>query len=174
MRAGSVYFGPVNAEFDWWLLFVGIAVGAGLVWFVLADSRRHQEEIEADEVPREALWLSTTLAEDGWDVPPEAVERLLRAAARLPGGATAGPDAGAAAPADVSLPDPGARGADAPRAGVRSRRADHAAARVIARAQSSPARTGGDGADGLPAVVSDTPNCAPSSTPAIDGAGPTQ
>ena len=31
--------------------------------------------------------------------------------------------------------------------------------------QSSPARTGGAGADGLPTVVSDTPNCAPSATP---------
>ncbi len=78
MTAGSVYFGPVNAEFDWWLLFVGIAVGAGLVWFVLADSRRHQDEIDADELPREALWLSSALADDGWDVPPEATERLLR------------------------------------------------------------------------------------------------
>ena len=68
----------MNAEFDWWLLFVGIAVGAGLVWFVLADSRRRQEDIEGDEEPREALWLATTLADDGWDVPPEAVERLLR------------------------------------------------------------------------------------------------
>ena len=68
----------MNAEFNWWLLIVGLAVGAGLVWFVVADSRRREEDIEADEEPREALWLSTTLAEDGWDVPPEAVERLLR------------------------------------------------------------------------------------------------
>jgi hypothetical protein len=67
----------VNAEFDWWLLFVGIAVGAGLVWFVLGEMRRRQEDIEADELPRQALWLSAAMADDGWTVPPEATTRLL-------------------------------------------------------------------------------------------------
>jgi hypothetical protein len=67
----------VNAEFNWWLLIVGLVVGAGLVWFVLADSRRREREVDAVERPREALWLSTTLADEGWDVPPEATERLL-------------------------------------------------------------------------------------------------
>ena len=67
----------MNAEFDWWLLFVGIAVGAGLVWFVLGEMRRRQEDIEADELPRQALWLSAAMADDGWTVPPEATTRLL-------------------------------------------------------------------------------------------------
>ena len=31
---GSLYFAAVNAEFNWWLLIVGLVVGAGLVWFV--------------------------------------------------------------------------------------------------------------------------------------------
>jgi hypothetical protein len=74
----SVYFPAVNAEFNWWLLIVGIVVGAGLVWFVLADSRRRERDIDAEELPREALWLSTSLADEGWSVPPEATERLLR------------------------------------------------------------------------------------------------
>jgi len=68
----------VNAEFNWWLLIVGLVVGAGLVWFVLADSRRRDADIDAEELPREALWLSSTLADEGWTVPPEATERLLQ------------------------------------------------------------------------------------------------
>ena len=47
----------MNAEFNWWLLIVGLVVGAGLVWFVVADSRRRDADIEADERPREAIWL---------------------------------------------------------------------------------------------------------------------
>jgi hypothetical protein len=67
----------VNAEFNWWLLIVGLVVGAGLVWFVVADSRRRDHDIDADELPREALWLSTVLREEGHDVSPAAAERLL-------------------------------------------------------------------------------------------------
>jgi hypothetical protein len=68
----------VNAEFNWWLLIVGLVVGAGLVWFVLSDARRREVDVEAEELPREALWLSSSLADEGWDVTPEVAERLLR------------------------------------------------------------------------------------------------
>jgi hypothetical protein len=67
----------VNAEFNVWLLIVGLVLGAGLVWLVLMDSRRHEAEIDADERPREAAWLSLVMAEDGFEVSPEAAERLL-------------------------------------------------------------------------------------------------
>jgi hypothetical protein len=30
----------MNAEFNVWLLIVGLVVGAGLVWLVIMDSRR--------------------------------------------------------------------------------------------------------------------------------------
>ena len=73
----SLYFAAVNAEFNWWLLIVGLVVGAGLVWFVLMDARRREADVDAEEVPREAAWLSAILADEGWDVPPEATERLL-------------------------------------------------------------------------------------------------
>ena len=58
----------VNAEFNWWLLIVGLVVGAGLVWFVVADSRRREHDIEADELPREALWLATVMEREGLPV----------------------------------------------------------------------------------------------------------
>jgi hypothetical protein len=67
----------VNAEFNWWLLIVGLVAGAGLVWFVLMDSRRRDADIDTTERPREAAWLTAVLADEGWDVPPEAAERLL-------------------------------------------------------------------------------------------------
>lgn len=73
----SLYFAAVNAEFNWWLLIVGLVVGAGLVWFVLMDARRREEDIDAAEHRREVAWLSTTMIDEGWPVPPEAAARLL-------------------------------------------------------------------------------------------------
>ncbi len=67
----------MNAEFNWWLLMVGLVVGAGLVWFVVADQRRREVDIDAEERAREALWLSASLADEGHDVSPEMAERLL-------------------------------------------------------------------------------------------------
>jgi len=67
----------VNAEFNVWLLIVGLVVGAGLVWLVVMDSRRRESEIDAVELPREAAWLSAVMTEDGDEVSPEMAERLL-------------------------------------------------------------------------------------------------
>ena len=67
----------MNAEFNWWLLIVGLVVGGGLVWFVLLESRRREVDVEAAERPREAAWLSAALADEGHDVTPETAERLL-------------------------------------------------------------------------------------------------
>ncbi len=67
----------MNAEFNVWLLIVGLVVGAGLVWLVIMDSRRRESEVDAVERPLEAAWLSAVLGEDGFDVSPEVAERLL-------------------------------------------------------------------------------------------------
>lgn len=67
----------MNAEFNVWLLIVGLVVGAGLIWVVMLDGRRHEVEIDTTELPREAAWLSAILAEDGYDVSAEAAEQLL-------------------------------------------------------------------------------------------------
>lgn len=73
----SLYFAAVNAEFNWWLLIVGLVVGAGLVWFVLMDARRREVDIDEQERPREALWLSRMLGDEGHEVSPDVAERLL-------------------------------------------------------------------------------------------------
>jgi len=67
----------VIAEFNVWLLIVGLVVGAGLVLVVMMDGRRRDSEIDAVELPREAAWLSAVMAEDGFEVSPEAAEQLL-------------------------------------------------------------------------------------------------
>ena len=105
----------MNAEFNVWLLIVGLVLGAGLVWLVVMDSRRRESEVDAVERPREAAWLSSVLHEDGFEVSPEAADRLLvlhRAYLDAPppddeDGATGGPIVDAALPAGAS-PDEGA------------------------------------------------------------------
>jgi hypothetical protein len=67
----------VNAEFNVWLLIVGLVVGAGLVWLVIMDSRRRESEVDATERLREAAWLSAVMAEDGVQVSPDTADRLL-------------------------------------------------------------------------------------------------
>ena len=67
----------MNAEFNVWLLIVGLVVGIGLTWIVTMHERRQEADIDAAELPREAAWLSAVLAEDGYDVSPEAAEQLL-------------------------------------------------------------------------------------------------
>lgn len=76
-RSRCLYFGAVEAEFNWWLLIVGLVVGAGLVWLVVLDSRRRESDVTADEMAREALWLSAALEDDGMDVSPATAGRLL-------------------------------------------------------------------------------------------------
>ena len=67
----------MNAEFNWWLLIVGLVVGAGLVWLVVLESRRREADLDERERTREAAWLSAVLADDGFEVSPEAAARLL-------------------------------------------------------------------------------------------------
>jgi hypothetical protein len=67
----------VNAEFNWWLLIVGLVVGGGLTWLVLMDARRREVDVDEAERPREALWLSRMLADEGREVSPETAERML-------------------------------------------------------------------------------------------------
>ena len=67
----------MNAEFNVWLLIVGLVVGAGLVWLVIMDSRRREIEVDTAERLREAAWLSAVLAEDGVTVSPDTADRLL-------------------------------------------------------------------------------------------------
>jgi hypothetical protein len=66
------------AEFDWWLLIVGLVAGAGLAWLVLAESRRHDAEIDEAELASEAVWLAEAMADHGDPIAVETADRALR------------------------------------------------------------------------------------------------
>ena len=66
------------SEFNWWLLIVGLVIGAGLVWLILADSHRRDSEISEAELPAEAAWIAQTMEEAGQPLDSETAERVLR------------------------------------------------------------------------------------------------
>jgi hypothetical protein len=68
----------MTAEFDWWLLIVGLVAGAGLVWLILAEWPRRDEELEDDEVAVEAGWIAAQLRAAGRIVEPDMAEAVLR------------------------------------------------------------------------------------------------
>jgi hypothetical protein len=57
----------MNSEFNWWLLLVGIVVGAGLAWLVLADLGRSESSgeplDEETELQLEADWIAARFDE---------------------------------------------------------------------------------------------------------------
>jgi hypothetical protein len=65
------------SEFNWWLLIVGLVLGAGLVWLILADSHRRESEISETELPAEAAWIAATMEQAGQPLDPETAERVL-------------------------------------------------------------------------------------------------
>lgn len=67
----------MNAEFNWWLLIVGLVIGAGLVYLVLADSSRRDADVMAEELPREATWISAAMRSEGRTIDPPTAERVL-------------------------------------------------------------------------------------------------
>ena len=152
------------AEFNVWLLIVGLVVGAGLAWLVMLDGRRRDAEIDAVELPREAAWLSAVLAEDGYQVSPEAAEQTLLLHRAYLG-----------APPPDPVPD-------RPSAAGRAGRGRRPPARLNARptepasteGQRAPSSTGWESIADPLASTRETPKVAPDTSPATAGAGPTQ
>jgi hypothetical protein len=66
------------AEFDWWLLVLGLVVGGGLVYLVLSESARREADREAEELEAEATFISERLADQGIDVIQPDVAEVLR------------------------------------------------------------------------------------------------
>ena len=67
------------AEFQWWLLIVGIVAGGGLVAVALMDTSRRDGDIDEAERNAEATWISQWLASEGRTVTREDVEAVLQA-----------------------------------------------------------------------------------------------
>jgi hypothetical protein len=66
------------AEFQWWLLIVGLVAGGGLVAVVLMDSRRREEDVTELERRAEATWISDRLSSRRNRLDPRTVESVLR------------------------------------------------------------------------------------------------
>ena len=73
----------MSAEFNWWLLIVGVVAGAALTWLVVADSSRREREVGERELPAEAAWIAKSSGEPAVDA--DTAERVLRAHRRYLG-----------------------------------------------------------------------------------------
>jgi hypothetical protein len=68
----------VNAEFNWWLLIVGLVLGAALTWLVMAETVRRDSDVTEREQRSEAAWISALLGGAGRGVSADRVEEILR------------------------------------------------------------------------------------------------
>jgi hypothetical protein len=68
----------LNGEFNWWLLIVGLVIGAALTWLVMADSTRRDVDITEAEQRGESAWIARILSASGRETPPERIQRILR------------------------------------------------------------------------------------------------
>ena len=68
----------MNAEFNWWLLIVGLVLGAGLTWLVMAESTRRDADLTEREQRGEALWIASVLSSTGRDADGGQVEEILQ------------------------------------------------------------------------------------------------
>ena len=73
----------MSADFNWWLLVVGVAVGVGLTWLVMADTTRYDREISGEETAAEAGWIAHAVENPLVDV--EVAEEVLQAHRRYLG-----------------------------------------------------------------------------------------
>ncbi|HET9345827.1 MAG TPA: hypothetical protein VFO05_08995 [Candidatus Limnocylindrales bacterium] len=68
----------MNAEFNWWLLIVGLVLGAALTWLVMAESARRDADVTESEQRGEALWIASMLSSAGRSTDSTRVEEILR------------------------------------------------------------------------------------------------
>lgn len=65
------------AEFQWWLLLLGLVAGGGIVAVVYLDGARREQDIDDAELPAEATWISERLSTRGYPVDAATAERVL-------------------------------------------------------------------------------------------------
>jgi hypothetical protein len=66
------------AEFQWWLLLVGLVAGGGLVAVVTMDGRRREEDLVGLERQAETTWIVDRLAGGAQWLDASTVESVLR------------------------------------------------------------------------------------------------
>ncbi len=105
----------MNAEFNWWLLIVGLGIGAGLTWLVLADMGRRRDATADRERADEVAWIGSTLEQDGEPLDAGTVGRVLDLHERWLDGPIRTADAAGSERATPDEPAPAS--GDAPEAG---------------------------------------------------------
>jgi hypothetical protein len=66
------------AEFQWWLLLVGLVAGGGLVAVVSMDGRRREEDLDDLERQAEANWIAERLGSRDRNLDAGTVASVLR------------------------------------------------------------------------------------------------
>jgi hypothetical protein len=67
----------MNNGFQWWLVIVGICLGAGLLWLVLGRLPRQDDDVGPRERQVEAMWISQTIEAGGGVAPVALIEEVL-------------------------------------------------------------------------------------------------
>ncbi len=107
----------MNAEFNWWLLIVGLVVGAALTWLVMSESVRRDIDVTESEQRGEARWISALVSGAGRPIAPERIEEILRLHREY---LAAPPPDEPIEPVDGPVPSAGASDRAAPRDAVAS------------------------------------------------------
>ena len=68
----------MNAEFNWWLLIVGLVIGAALTWLVMAEAARRDADLGDEERRGEAVYIASLLSSPDEAVDELRVEEILR------------------------------------------------------------------------------------------------
>jgi hypothetical protein len=101
------------AEFNVWLLILGIAFGAVVTWLVVGTLSRNDDDVAAGEQATEAAWIAGLIEEHGGRAPVMLVEQILALHRRYlkggPGIPVPEPSASPEGPADETSPPPEAR-----------------------------------------------------------------
>jgi hypothetical protein len=72
------YPSALMAEFQWWLLLVGLVAGGGLVAVVTMDGRRREDDLADLEREAEANWIAERVHGLDRDVDARTVASILR------------------------------------------------------------------------------------------------
>ena len=74
----SPYSSRLMAEFQWWLLLVGLVAGGGLVAVVTMDGKRREQDVEGLERRAETGWIAERLSGTGQWIDAPTVDAVLR------------------------------------------------------------------------------------------------
>ena len=66
------------AEFQWWLLLLGLVLGGGIVAVVYLDGTRRDLDLDERELPAEAAWIGERLLAWGRSIDDSTIEQVLR------------------------------------------------------------------------------------------------